>query len=131
MANETADELPRLVLREDDLLIRLLRDGQRWLAENPKLARLLVQSFVAEGRRFADTPSGRHWQAALASSDAMRRGRLLWQACGLDALLDGEPALVPSDWLELVVATVVSADLEAVLSRLMMEEVRRGTISPL
>jgi hypothetical protein len=108
-----------LVLRDDDVLARRLREGQRLLESSPELARAIAQACVAQGRRFAQTPEGARWKETLSRSELMRRGRLIWQAYGLDALLDGEPELASSDWLDSLVARFVSADLAALLAALM------------
>ena len=116
--NQATDRLPRLVLRDDDVLARRLREGQRLLESSPELARAIVQACVAEGRRFAETPEGARWKETLSRSELMQRGRLIWQAYGLDALADGEPELVSSDWLDSLMAQFVSADLKVLLAAL-------------
>ena len=116
--SEATDYLPRLVLRDDDVLARRLREGQRLLESSPELARAIVQACVAEGRRFAETPEGARWKETLSRSELMQRGRLIWQAYGLDALADGEPELVSSDWLDSLMAQFVSADLKVLLAAL-------------
>jgi hypothetical protein len=127
--SKVSDALPRLVLHEDDILIPALRFIQRLLIQNPKATRAIVQAVVAEGHRFAETFDGQCWKGNLARSELVRRGRLIWQAYGLDALLDTEPALVPSDWLELIVNGLSNANLEEVLSLFMLEGAWHGTIS--
>jgi hypothetical protein len=112
---ESTVALPRLVLRDDDVLARRLREGQRLLQSSPELACAIAQACVAEGRRFARTPEGARWKDTLSRSELMQRGRLIWQAYGLDALANGEPEL---DWLGLLVAQFASADLEALLAAL-------------
>lgn len=109
---------PRLVLREQDTLERLLRHAHRMLRRNPAAVRTAVRALVAEGRRFAATPEGRQWQAALASSELVRRGRFVWSVCGFDRLVDGaEQALTPTDWLAFVADVLLDTDLEAMLNR--------------
>jgi hypothetical protein len=51
----------------------------------------------------------------------MRRGQLIWQAYGLDALIDGEPQSLPSDRLDSFMAQLAGADLGSVLAALMPE----------
>lgn len=128
MTAEASDNLPRLTLREDNALARLLRDGQRLLMRNPQAAHAVVRAFVAEGRRFAETPDGREWKAALARSEVIRRGELIWEFYGLDALIEAEPTLLPSAWLDAIAAATANPDLETILSTLIMEEVGLGTI---
>ena len=112
---EAKQHLPRLVLHDDDPLARRLHDGQRLLALSPELVRAIARACVVEGRHFAQTPEGARWKETLSHSELMRRGRFIWQACGLDALLEGEPELAPSEGLESFVAQLASADLEAIL----------------
>lgn len=125
--------LPRLILRDDDnhTLILLLRFIQRLLVQNPAAVRAVVQAIVAEGKRFAKTTEGQHWKETLTRSELVQRGRFIWQAYGLDSALDTAPVLVPSDWLELLIHDMEIADLETVLSLLMKEGARHGTISTL
>lgn len=129
MGVELQDDLPRLVLRcEDRIQARLLLEGQRLLVQHPQAARSLVRAFTAEGRRFAETPDGRAWKAILASSELVRRGLLIWEAYGLQALLETESTVIPSTWLDLLTAAVASPDLETILSTLIVEEVRGGEL---
>jgi len=123
--------LPRLILRDEDnhTLILLLRFIQRMLVQNPAAVRAIVQAIVAEGKRFAKTTEGQRWKETLTRSELMQRGRLIWQAYGLDSPLDTGPVLVPSDWLELLIHDMEIAGLETVLSLLMKEGARYGTIS--
>lgn len=133
MAAEAPDDLPRLILRENnDTLTQLLLNGKRLLVQHPQVARAIVQGFVAEGRRFAETSDGQAWKAVLSQSELVRRGRLIWEAYGLDAMLETESGfVVPSAWLDLIVEAVANSDLETVLSTLMVEEVGYGTIGSL
>jgi hypothetical protein len=123
--------LPRLVLQEQDTLERLVRHAQRLLRRHPTAARTLVRALVAEGRTFSSTPEGQRWQALLASSDLISRGRLLWLAAGFDRLLEGgeEPAVLPSDWLMLAADTLLSTDIEALLIRRLREGDIDGLLS--
>ncbi len=116
--DEATDCLPRLVLRDDDVLARRLRQGQRLLESSPELACAIVQACVAEGRRFARTPEGAHWKETLSRSELMQRGHLIWRAYGLDALAEDNPELVSSDWLDLLAAQFAGADLKALLAAL-------------
>lgn len=105
---KATQHLPRLVLRDDDSPERRLHHGLRLLASNPELVRAIAQACVAEGHRFAQTPEGARWKETLSRSEWVRRGRLIWQAYGLDALLEGEPEPASSEGLD-------SADLGAIL----------------
>jgi hypothetical protein len=123
MQADGGQTIPRLVLREQDTLERLLRHAQRLRRRNPVIAGALLRALVAEGRRFASTSEGRRWQDRLASSDLISRGRLLWLAAGFDRLLDGgeEPAVVPSDWLLFAADALQGTDIEALLARRLRE----------
>ena len=118
---EASEHLPRLILQDDDSSADRLRSGQRLLSSSPELVSIVVQACVAEGHRFAQTPEGTRWKDTLSRSELMERGRLIWKAYGLDALLEGAPELVPSDGLDSFVAQIGSADLEALLAVLMAE----------
>jgi hypothetical protein len=125
------DSLPRLVLSEDgaagDSLARLLLEGQHLLVRYPQAARALVAAFVAEGRQFAATPEGAAWKERLAASQLVRRGRFIWDAYSLDALLENENGHLPSAWLDVILAAVVNPNLETILANLVVDEVKRGT----
>lgn len=129
--DNNADTAPRLVLREDnDTLIRWLRHGQRLLTQHPQAARALVQALVAEGRRFAQTPEGQQWKETLTRSAWVQRGRLIWEAYHLDALLESEPAIMPTAWLDMIGSAAASPELETVLSSLIVAEVEGGAFGP-
>jgi hypothetical protein len=121
--------IPRLVIKDNDLFIKLLRDCQRFLIENPKAARTIARALVAEGRQFAQTSEGQRWKAVAAESELVKHGRIIWQAYGLDAMANEEPALTPSEWLDLIMDILNHVDLEAILSTLMLEEVWHGTLN--
>jgi hypothetical protein len=125
------DHLPRLVIPdENESLSRLLLEGQHVLLRYPQAARALIQAFVNEGRQFAATPEGQAWQARLAGSDLVRRGRFIWDAYSLDALLDSDSDSLPSAWLDVILAAVANPDLESILANLVVEEVRNGNLGP-
>lgn len=119
--------LPRLTLRESDLLARLLRQGQQLLLRHPQGAATLVRALVAEGRRFAKTEEGRAWQEQLAGSDLIKKGHLIWQAYGLDTLAPEASGALPSKWLEMLIAAIGEAEVEEVLASLMVQEKDNGT----
>lgn len=120
--------IPRLVLEDDQALLRILRRLREWLWRYPSAAGSLVRMLVAEGRRFAETPQGARWRARLSKSDVVQRGRMVWSAYGLDRLLDDEPGTLPSEWLEMLARTLEEADLEETLATMMMEEARSETL---
>lgn len=124
-----SEPLPRLVIKDNDLFIKLLRECQRFLIENPKAARTIARALVAEGRQFEQTDEGQRWKAIANESELVKRGRLIWQAYGLDTMVNEDPALTPSEWLDLIMDILDHVDLEAILSTLMLEEVWHGTLN--
>jgi hypothetical protein len=116
-------DLPRLVLREPDLIEPLLELVQSLISRYPAGARTVLTTLVAEGRRFAATGEGQRWRSALPSSELFMRGRLLWYVGGFDQLVaePDESSSVPSDWLALVAEALARTDLEALLSRRVRE----------
>ncbi len=124
MTNRGSDALPRLILQDNDSLISVLRFIQRLLVQNPQAVGTIVQAVVAEGYRFAESPDGQRWKGLLTRSELMQRGRLIWDSYGFGSLMETTPALVPSDWLELIVSGLMNADLETVLTQLI--DMREG-----
>lgn len=125
--NTGRDSIPRLILAEDeDSLARLLMQGQQLLVRYPQAARALIAAFVAEGRQFAETADGQNWKDRLAQSEPVQRGRFIWDAYCLDAVLDSGVEQIPSAWLDVLMAAVANPDLESILSNLMVEEVKNG-----
>ena len=116
MSQTNSDGIPRIVLKDKaEPLTNLLLEGQRLLVRYPQASRTIVQAFMAEGRRFAETEEGQEWQAALAKSNLIRRGRHIWDAYSLDALLENESNRLPSAWLDIITAAVSNPDLETIL----------------
>lgn len=123
--------LHRLVLTdENQVLSGLLIEGQHILVRHPQAARALIRAFINEGRQFAETPEGNAWKERLAKSQLVRRGRFIWDAYSLDALLDDDSGHLPSAWLDVILAAVSNPDLETILANLVVEEVKRGTFGP-
>lgn len=130
MTTETDASQIRLTLREEnDLISDFLLKGQRTLMKHPQASRALILSLVEEGRRFAGSSDGQRWMEGLASSELAKRGVLIWEAYGLDLLLEAEPVVTPSAWLDLVLAAIANPDLEGILSMLLVEEMRSGNVA--
>ncbi len=130
MTTETEPAAIRLTLREEnDLISDFLLRGQRFLMKHPQASRALILSLVEEGRRFAATPEGQRWLEGLAGSELVKRGVLVWEAYGLDLLLESEPVITPSAWLELMLTALANPDLESLLSMLIVEEMRSGNVA--
>ncbi|MEZ4468365.1 MAG: hypothetical protein R3F43_29010 [bacterium] len=101
----------------EDATLRRLHEARSLLVKYPVAAQAAFAALVAEGRRFAETPEGQRWQATLADSDLVRRGRALFQGITLDVL--GEHAgPLPSGFLEAFIEATRRGDAEGVLQRL-------------
>jgi hypothetical protein len=90
----------------------------------PLLAAAVINAVVDEGKRFAKTPEGVRVQRELSTADWVEKGRILWETCGLDELLNQPSATGPpdrsiSDVMRALRQDLVHADLEPILSRLM------------
>ena len=130
MPEHSEHSLPHLTLREDSEQISdFLLAGQRLLMKHPQAARELVAAFIEEGRQFAQTPEGVAWMDSLADTELVKRSLLVWEAYGLDLLLETRPNLTPSTWLEMIVSSLANPDLEGILSMLIVEEMRHGTVA--
>jgi hypothetical protein len=122
--------IPHLTLREEnEQLSDFLLASQRFLMKHPQASREVISGFLEEGRRFAQTPEGKTWMEALAHSELVKRALMIWEAYGLDLLLETRPAVTPSTWLEMIVAAMANPDLESILSMLIVEEMRLGNVS--
>lgn len=96
-----------------DEVTALLHRARRLLLQHPIAAQAAFCALVAEGRRFAATPEGRQWAAALATSPLIRHASELWGALGLDMLEEDPDTVVPSAWLEALVRGAQSPNLTA------------------
>lgn len=98
--------------------VELLRRLQGLLLQHPLAAQSAFSALMAEGRRFAATPEGAAWKAALAGSELVRNGRLLWDVLSLNLLEEEASTVVPSAYLEALFRAASSSDLEALMLRL-------------
>ncbi len=85
------------------------------MLKHPIAAQALFSTFVAEGRRFAQTEEGHQWQEALAGSELVRRGRALWEGLSLNLLEDSPGTVLPTAILDAVVQAVTREDLDRLL----------------
>jgi len=116
--SERWDDVPRLTLPPaDDLLLQILQKASLAL-HHPVAAQAVFSAFVAEGRRFAETPEGRQWKAALADSELVRRGTAVWEGSVLNTLEDNSAALLPSTILDAIVQAAGRRDVVAFLDNL-------------
>jgi hypothetical protein len=128
MQADSSADLPMIVLEEPDTLEWLLELVETLVRSHPAAAQAIATALVAEGRRFARIPEGRQWRSALADSELVRRGRMLWYMSGFDDLVSEsqEPDAVLSDWLALVADALMRTNLEALLSRRLRREDTNG-----
>lgn len=102
----------------DDELAGILRRAQLLLLKHPIAAQAAFAGLIAEGRRFAATPEGAEWSAALAGSELVHQGRRVWDAVSLNMLEDNPGTIIPSTYLEALLRAARAADLEGLLARL-------------
>ena len=118
--------IPRLVIGEQHALERALKTLESLVICYPYAASLVAQALVREGRAYASQPEGQRLMQELGRSDWVERGRILWEACGIEGLLndaekDGDATgMLPSTWLRLIYNGLSQANLEETLSRLML-----------
>jgi hypothetical protein len=103
--------------REGEIADVLCR-AQLVLLKHPIAAQAAFAALIAEGRRFAKTPEGATWMAALSGSDVVRQLRPVWEAVSLDMLEDDPDTIVPSAYLEVLLKAAKSTDLDALLRKL-------------
>lgn len=114
-----AEEVPEVVLGDESSeLMEVLRAAQGLLVRHPIAAQALFQAFVAEGRRFAQTPEGAAWQARLAGSELIRRGRVVWEVGTLNVLEESSETVMPSKILDAIAKAAATRELEPLLARL-------------
>jgi hypothetical protein len=117
------NELPKLVLRSaDDPLVDVLRRASRLVLQHPIAAQAAFAALVAEGRRFAGTPDGSRWKAALAGSELVRGARVVWESSVLNVLEDDPDTLLPSVIVDAIVEAASRADLPGLLREVHVED---------
>lgn len=115
--------------QENDELSDFLLASQRMLMKHPQASRELIEALLEEGRQYAQTAEGKAWMEALAKTELVKRALLVWEAYGLDLLLEARSTVTPSTWLEMLVAAISNPDLESILSMLIVEDMRNGNLS--
>jgi len=96
--------------REDPLL-RVLEQASLTLLQHPLAAQAAFSALLAEGRRFAQTPEGKRWEAVLRRSELVRRGGALWEFSVLNTLEDGGASTLPSALFDAIVQAAGRDDL--------------------
>lgn len=119
----SAGETPLLDLGlPEDRLTHVLERASRLVLQHPAAAQSLLYAFIAEGRRFAETPEGRRWMDALAASEFVRRGRAFWDATHLKLIEDDPETLHPTAILDAIVQVLGRPDVQDLLMRLQLRE---------
>ena len=95
-------------------VFELLLGVRRAVLGNPAAARSLHDLLVAEGRRYADTPTGAELRDALAASSAVDNLRRIWETLSLN-VLDGPAAsnAAPDAWAELLADAIIGHGLDS------------------
>ena len=106
----------------EDVAGRLIA-GRLVLWNHPQAVRAAVRALHAEGVRFAGTTAGAEWLERLAGSDLARYGRFVWESYGMNAALGEEVGLLPSAWLDALVATSRDPRLEEILAAVVLHGV--------
>jgi hypothetical protein len=127
MNDETAQGIPRLVLRERAAeSVRVLRSLQALVLEHPVAAQAAFSALVAEGRAYASTDSGREWQERLTRSALLHRARLVFEVGTLWMLDDEPPGPLPSAYLDAVFMSAGSERMEPILNQLFGDTLADG-----
>ncbi len=108
----------------EDPVHRGLRRLQQVLLTHPAAAQAAFRALVSEGRRYAATPDGARVAAALADSELVRRGRVVWDVTTMSSLTDDEAENLPSVLMESFLQAVATDPLEPMLSRLLERDGR-------
>jgi hypothetical protein len=101
-----------------DGLFEQLSTAQSWVIQHPVEAQTIFAALVEEGRRFAQSAAGARWAAALADSDLVRKGRLVWEATTLNLLEERPGSVLPTTYLDVLRKAVATREFEDLLSRL-------------
>lgn len=103
---------------EEDDVLDALRAAQAALVRHPAAAQAIFTALVREGRRYAKTPEGAATREALARSELVRRGRVLWEVATLNVLEDQPEGVLPSKVVDAIARATRAPDLERMLARL-------------
>lgn len=91
-------------------LLEIMMSVHRMLLEHPVAAKSGFRALVAEGRAYAETPEGRELRRRLEGSEEVSNYSTLWRTLTLGTLEDGEPASLPSTYLEELLAAGASPE---------------------
>jgi hypothetical protein len=116
----TVRPMPRTVpsptWTEDDI-VDILDGAQMTLLKYPVASQAAFSALVREGRRFAETESGKQWLERLKSSPLMQKLRWAWETTSLNMLEEDEGTIVPSTYLEALLRAAGTPDMETLLGR--------------
>lgn len=113
-------ELPRLVLQApSDPVVELLHRASLLLLKHPVAAQAAFAALVEEGRRFAATPEGQRWKAALERSELAWRGHALWEGSLLKVLEERGDSLLPTAILEALIQAASRGDTTTLLQQVL------------
>jgi hypothetical protein len=116
---ESGEGLPVFTLEdEDEELLSILEEAQYLMLRHPVAAQGLFAAFVTEGRRYGRTPEGRRWAERLASSDLVRKGRVVWEVTTMKVLEEDAPNVFPSAYAEAFAEVTRRQPVEPLLARL-------------
>ncbi len=99
--------------RTDDILRRIAAA----LFRHPAATQAAFSALVAEGRAFARTPDGARLARALAGSDVIARGRMIWEVLGMSAFREHGSGL-PTVLVDEFARVAETEGLETALSRI-------------
>mgnify|MGYP000063545447 CR=1 FL=1 len=118
--------LPVLSLTEADGedIEHILQRYERIYSRYPLATAAAVRSLIAEGRKYAATSEGKAVKNSLARAPAVRRGRLIWDACGLDVLADSSTKELAGELVDRFLSALGDEGIERALSRLLLSRTR-------
>lgn len=101
-----------------EALLPLLRRLQLALLTHPAAAQAVFRALVREGRAFAQTDEGAAWRARIVNSEALQRGRTVWEGVTLNVFEAEGDRVLPSTLLDAFVAAAGFEGLESLFSLL-------------
>jgi hypothetical protein len=104
-----------------DSVAEALRALRRVLFEYPLAAQAGFEALVREGRSFAETAEGQAWRERLAGSDAVAKGRVVWEVLTQSAFTEDAEGPMPGVILEAFSRATAVSMLEPFLSMLFEE----------
>jgi len=97
--------------------VRGLAQLQSLLVAHPAASQAAFAALVAEGRRFAETDRGRHWQEALAASPLMARLRRIFEEVSLNMFEEDRTTVLPSTYIEVLAQALDATQFPRLIAR--------------